>query len=304
MLRQAALFLDDHCGRRVSTYVCVAGCLVSLVIAASAAVWMAGRPALSGWQTLLGFAILLSVGALAAQAFFEIEGWLEQRYRDRKAAQIYDRLQANLNEPFTLYLRPFASTNEIDVETARTIQIKGGVGAATHLVAADRLEFEAEIEKSLRGIGPLVALGQPLEHRGAGRILVEDAVWREAITALMSASRLIVLLPSSRAGTHWEVDRLLSEPDLMAKTVVIDPPDGSGPEDASEYDPAREWDGIRDAFNQRGYTLPEDDRDGRLLWFGSSREPALDADLGLGGGGLKRFAADVLKRLETNSEQA
>ena len=139
-------------------------------------------------------------------------------------------------------------------------------------LGTDRLEFEAEVERALRPIGPLVALGKPLEHMGAGRIRVGDHEWRDAVERLMDAAELIVLLPSSRPGTTWEVRTLLSEGRLV-KTIVVDPPDDLGADDAT-YDPSEEWAEVRRAFAAEGFSLPPDDSEGCCYTSATTRPPS------------------------------
>jgi hypothetical protein len=79
-------------------------------------------------------------------------------------------------------------------------------------------DFEEILQKAVEGLyrGPyqlwglsLVALG---EHDalifGAGLAYSSEAEWREAFSALAEAVRLIVIVPSSRPGTLWELSQL------------------------------------------------------------------------------------------------
>lgn len=242
--------------------------LAVLMAGAVLAVWVAARPG-AGWLTALGgYLAILGVMTLLAQWLYDLDGWLVQQGRDLRARALFEQLRAGEPvEPFTLYLRPFASTDAIAEQAVRTIRpTTGGL-----IVSTDRLEFEGEIERALRKHGPVVALGAPLEHRGAGRIAVSDDSWQEAIARLMQAARLIVLLPSPREGTLWEVDQLIDGGHL-GKTLVIDPPNRAS--SASGYDPAAEWAAIRAAFAERGYDLPADAKRGQLMRFEGGKVPS------------------------------
>ncbi len=252
------------------------------------------------WAAAFGlFSSGIILGLLGAQFFYELEGWLEQRGRDLEAAKIYSALRAGRPSPrpFTLYLRPFASTDEIGTDHDRLVPMRPVAGGPSVLaLATDRLEFEAEVEKALRPIGPLLALGQPLEHMGAGRIRVDDDEWRAAVARLMDAATLIVLLPSSRPGTTWEVKTLLSGGRLV-KTIVVDPPDELGVPD-SDYDPSEEWAEVRRAFAAEGFTLPPDDPEGLLLYFGNANTPTRSTKISIHGeSSVRAFAAGVLNEI-------
>ena len=122
--------------------------------------------------------------------------------------------------------------------------------------------------------GPLVALGEPMEHVGAGRIRIGEDQWRDAVKLLSDHAALIILLPSSRPGTLWEVERLL-ESGLIARTIIVDPPNAAGGK--NHYDQGSEWAQVRAAFAQRGYVMPKDSRVGQLLYFGRERAPKASA---------------------------
>ena len=280
-------------GRRLSSL----GLIIALVIASCGAIYIASRPYVSGWPALLAFMACLAAGLYLAQACYDLEGWFEQRERDLYAARLWGQLKDDAAvEPFILYLRPFISTNQIAQTDHHVVPIRSASGAVMNFAAAaDRVEFEAEIEGALRAFGPLVALGQPLEHMGAGRIRVEDDEWQDAIARLIDAASLVVLLPSPRPGTSWEVERILTS-GALDKTILVDPPNARGADDAS-YDPVSEWAGVYQSFHAHGFELPEDDPEGQLIWFASDHTPQLAETISLvdGQAHMRSFARRILK---------
>jgi|CXWL01.1.fsa_nt_gi hypothetical protein len=202
-------------------------------------------------------AILIgAIGVTVLATWAELYG---QRARDLGANAVFEALQRGQTpRPYSLYLRPFASTNVI-----------GGIVGVGML--AERIELEAQIERATRRFGPLVALGAPLEHIGAGRIQVEEEAWRGAISALMAHAQLIIMLPSSHGGTLQEIAMILGS-DLIKRTVMIDPPNLRK---SSRFDPAAEWAKVRETFRAASYELPSDMRNGALLYFGGRRQPLL-----------------------------
>jgi len=134
---------------------------------------------------------------------------LIQRDRDQIAGQISKLLNADdynrnsLPAEFGLYLRAFMTTDKL--------HIKG-------------FDLETMLAYSIAPSLPLVALGQPGEHLGSGRIQTTDEHWQEEILRLMDAARLILIIPSHRAGTLWEI-ATLREQGYFKKTIFIMPPE-------------------------------------------------------------------------------
>lgn len=244
---------------------------------AAAAIWLVASLASAGAVLLRGgFSPLLSnaalvgcviLGALGVTLFTTLGELYGQRVRDLRAGRIWAALQrGETPPPYTLYLRPFASTGAFE-EMGASFAIGGG-GATAALMGA-KLELEAQVERAVRPLGPMVALGKPLEHIGAGRILVDEHSWKDAIHALMAHARLVIMLPSSRLGTLEEIEMILGS-GIIRRTVLIDPPNVAR---AKRFDHKSEWDQVQQAFAARGYTVPEETQLGRLLFFGAQREP-------------------------------
>ncbi len=277
MLRTAIATLPTPRRSRIIAWMLRLGAVVSIGLGTGFAVWGAGRPDLPGWATLLAFTGALAVGLLTAQACIDGARLADQHRRDLVAADLFHAIRTGRPvPPFILYLRPFASTDAIAHQHIRAIP----VGQTGLVVDADRLEFEGEIEAALRGTAPLVALGRPLEHIGAGRIAVPDSHWKAAIEALMRAAALILLLPSPRTGTLWEIDQLIAGGHL-ARTLILDPPDHGSTR--ADYDPEAEWRAMQTAFARRGYGLPDDSRTGLVLRFHPGRAAPEQVRHGLDG---------------------
>jgi|GEM_PF-2790449 len=269
--------------------------VAAITLGVGVGAWFALHPFLGYIPSLLGFCGMLVAGMLAGQACLEWIHLYGQRGRDLRANKLAAALNAGegATERFVLYLRPFASTDRIDTYTAQTFEIQGAQpGMVSHGLAPQRMEFERQVEEALRPFGLLVGLGRPLEHLGAGRIQISDEDWKMTIRRLMDAADLIVLLPSARGGTIWEVDQLL-ESGAIAKTIVIDPPN---PPDAvaDGFDLAAEWANIREAFAGHGYDLPPDNPRGVQIYFGDQKTPIKQTDLPFSSQGpLKSLARQV-----------
>lgn len=303
MLRKIANQMETSKGTQLGRKICMVALVFSLLLGAFGAVFSASLQQLPPIIGLCLFITVLVFSILLAQLFFDLEGWFEQRQRDMDADEIFNALREDdnsVNEPFILYLRPFVSTGKIGAEHTKLVGVHtAAMGSGAMMVSSDRVEFEEEIEKALRPLGKLVALGKPLEHMGAGRIRVDDDVWQDAIKLLIDRAEMIVLLPSPRPGTCWEVEHLLTS-GALNKTIVIDPPNDRGSVDDG-YDPVSEWQGVKATFEKHGYELPEDDEEGSLIIFGADKQPAYKSKIGLSGENqVRSFAKNLQKNLNKN----
>ena len=270
-----------------------AGLWLTLIVAAMVVYINVMAPDTRAFSWALIAAILAATfGASYLSEWGDLYG---QRARDIRAQAIFKAVSAGARaRRYTLYLRPFASTNVIsrtDFSTALGVTPLGvGFGA----FSGERVELEEQIERAVRPLGPLIALGTPLEHFGAGRVLVGETEWQGAIRQLMDRASLIVMLPSSRAGTLAEIAMVL-ESDLARKTVFLDPPQlGS----QRVYDKSKEWANVREAFAERGYRLPDATRRGALMFFGTDKTNPLKEWLDIDAEDrIKRLFKKVLKRV-------
>ncbi len=271
-----------------------------LVTGAVTAVFGASRPQYDTWIALAYFSTAIVVSILLAQLFFDLEGWFEQRGRDLEAQKIFESLDGKGRPvPFTLYLRPFHSTDQIAGHTNNIVRMSTDPSQISHFAhVEERVEFESVVEKALRSIGSVVALGKPLEHWGAGRIKVADDVWQDAIKKLIDNAQLIMLLPSPRPGTSWEVEYVLSS-GAVRRTIIVDPPNHMGAANKT-YNPAAEWAGVRQVFLDHGFVLPEDDPEGRLVYFSEGTQPDMTSKISFEGqNSVRKFAKNVLKKIKT-----
>ncbi len=228
---------------------------------AAALAMYAPLPDLQLWGVLLSALLIAAAGVTVLSLTADLYG---QRTRDIRAQAIFAALQhGKAPPPYTLYLRPFLSTGAFS-------EISPGVaGMPLSGLGGAEIELEAQIESAVRPLGRMVALGLPLEHIGAGRILVDEADWKGAIRLLMKQAKLIIMLPSSRQGTLEEIDMVLGS-DLIERTVFIDPPNLAR---KARFDHAADWKQVREAFEARGYSIPADSRAGLLMFFGHERAP-------------------------------
>lgn len=112
-----------------------------------------------------------------------------------------------------LYLRPFEADNQL-------VRANPGLPFLTK-------SYEQDLTHALRKLGPVVAVGNPLEdpslpELGAARIYFRDGDWQRQVSELMLRAQLVVLHIGSSPGVQWEVAKAI-ELDLPAKLILCIP---------------------------------------------------------------------------------
>ncbi|MEW8050052.1 MAG: hypothetical protein AB2809_06700 [Candidatus Thiodiazotropha sp.] len=173
-----------------------------------------------------GYGILLLIQAsVVSFVVLFVGGWFV-RIHDEKMMYLKHKRVQSLAESKTqeipsnlvMYLRPFDSTNKYFINTD-WMNVFSEYGLSYD--ASD--DIEMFISKSLERKYEFVALGKPGEHRGAGRILVNENDWKEQVERLAKGSLFILIIPSHKEGTLWEIEMIINN-DLLDKTIFIIPP--------------------------------------------------------------------------------
>ena len=165
--------------------------------------------------------------------------------QDRNAGDFSQVLQAEdlmdkaLPSSFCLYLRPFMTTDKIHV---------------------GEMDLETILAYSLSRVSPVIALGHPGEHIGAGRIKTSDEHWQEEIMRLIDNATLIFIIPSHREGTLWEIKNL-SQGKYLSKTIFIMPPNIIFEKEPYEL----QWKQASEAAQVFGIDLPPYEREGTIF---------------------------------------
>jgi len=152
-------------------------------------------------------------------------------------------------ERFGLYLRPFLSTGRIRINIHR-------------LYESVEVDFEMLFAYSLKPYVPVIALGQPGEHVGAGRINTTDSDWQAVASSLIENAQCVYIVPSNRPGTLWEV-QFLRQTRALSKAVFIMPPEARMADDKTLF--SKHWEETRQACAELGVQLPRHKRQGMLF---------------------------------------
>jgi hypothetical protein len=187
--------------------------IVTTVAAAIVGGWVLEVVDVRWWVRLVLLALVAAPVMSVANAAFRGDVRRAQRRRDAHAAAIVEAILSGRRvEPYSLYLRPFVSTDRLMAQAFRS-----GMTVPVHL------DVETVLARSLRDRAPLIGLGQPGEmDEGIARVMTPEDHWRDAVLALARTAEFIVMLPLSRPSTTWELKRIV-ESGLVGRTLFIMP---------------------------------------------------------------------------------
>jgi hypothetical protein len=186
-----------------------------------------------------------------------------QERRDQAARMILAYARGGDDDlPACLYLRPFESVNRMVAQVA-------GLSLES---TASYLDFEQILRKAVESLDRasvysrplhLVALGEyDAAIFGAGLAQSGEAEWRESFAALTRAVRLIVMVPSVRPGTLWELSQL-ADKKAWGKTLLVMPESVYSRE--AQVEAARLWQQVTAAARDLGVALPAYDKNGAIF---------------------------------------
>jgi hypothetical protein len=153
-----------------------------------------------------------------ANSWFQFDIKEGQDRREAAAKDLARRIMAGERapSPFSLYLRPFASTGRLPAQPSPPEDWNV-------TVPPGHLDVETLFDRALRDRCPILALG----HRGdiaegAARIATSNEEWRSLMAALAEKAALIIMVPLASPSTSWELG-WLTEHDLLGKVLMVMP---------------------------------------------------------------------------------
>ena len=188
-----------------------------------------------------------------------------QMRRDKAAIALFNAAISGDQQKFAVFLRPFYTTDKI--YTNQTIIVSQQWGTTTIIIPH---KLEDTLVEAFRSTLPVVALGKPGETFGVGRILVDEDSWQKAASELMQRASLLICLPSSRPGSHWEMNQITLN-HYLSKTVFIMPPNPP-----SSF---RTWKDLKEDWDFEALTEDEVAKFDDRLWDDTSLDVASKAEL-------------------------
>lgn len=175
----------------------------------------------------------------------------QQNIRDEIASNTVEEFQKNgntTNTEFAMYLRSFETTGKL-------------------LQAETGIELETAMAQLFPSALPIFAFGEPGEHIGASRILTSEEEWQKLVASMLSSTQLILLIPSIKKGTLWEIEHIAIH-QFLSKTVFIMLPTIKSKEDVIK----QEWDALAIHLKGIGLHLPVYRKDGLLFMLSDEGE--------------------------------
>lgn len=199
--------------------------------------------------------------------FFQSEMSYEQKSKDKRAQNKLDNIKNNKNfmAEFALYLRGFSWENKL---TTQNMELGGGFPSQT----PTHIDLETIIVRSLEPL-ETVAVGNPSDVFGAGKILTTDANWQDVVADLAEAAEVIIFIPASSKGTIWEAEELVTSKHLE-KCIFVMP---MSPTESLSYH--NEWRKTQNLLKKRGLSLPNYQSGGSLFRFDKNKEIAAEESL-------------------------
>jgi hypothetical protein len=181
----------------------------------------------------------------------------EQVERGEFAGRVHEAFEAGeLPPPYTLFLSPFYVRKKMEAKNPR----KGAVPLLpAYFSEPARLPFESVLAGAFENDHPLVALDAEGDVVGVGSIATDDEDWMEVFRKLSGAAEVVVVIPSERPGTRWELE-WLQRRDGLRKTIFVMPPKT----ETRAIDLAKEWERSREDLRDL-FELPDYKESGALF---------------------------------------
>jgi hypothetical protein len=219
---------------------------------------------LSGHSGFTFGGFLLSL--VIATPLLLLGGWLvsshekaEQAVLDADVQKLASGGDLASNEQFFLYLRPFSSTNAYRLSDSHLNLFSWELWERDGFDDIERI-----VARALRPTAKLVALGTPGEHRGAARMLTTENDWQIELSSLAKKAKLIILIPSHRPGTLWELAHIKKNR-YFNKVVCIMPPSDNFFYITDKCNTKSEWEQAREACMGLDIELPKHSAGGALF---------------------------------------
>jgi hypothetical protein len=197
--------------------------------------------------------ILIPLGWILA-LYWVILGFKSQREFNFELALTASKEAHNI-----LDLRPFCITNKLIVKNPQPPLPSLLSSIFPFYLPTDflpeNINWESILAKSIEELAPLIGLGFPSEATGAN--LIEVKKWKKSVLALMEQAELIFVVPSSHAGTKWEID-MLRKGNYLSKCLFI-LPEGMDP---FRFTISQSWLTLKNSMEQIGIEIPEYNKKG------------------------------------------
>lgn len=209
-------------------------------------------------------------------------GW---RSKQTRLNEHVDEVVAE-GKPFTLYLRPFATSGRIKVPN-------DWPHFGQRMLLGDPWDVELALATVIGADAPLVAIGDSRGGFGAAKLATSDADWRHHMRRLAQGARLILAVPLDRPSTLWEMQEINASDALREKTVFVMPPSSRFYDFLLfffRWSVAARWRRSARQLATKGLSLPRYRHRGGFFLIGPDGQPSILA-------GFRNFKPDYIDNM-------
>jgi hypothetical protein len=139
----------------------------------------------------------------------------------RMRASAGDRVLGDDDRAPIVYLRSFTADGTV-LENPLSSRVRSSLWARY-------ITQEERLERTLRKVGPFVAVGDPTEslpRLGAARVYASDEEWRTAVDELTAGAAVVLLQTGESDGLAWEVQHVVGLDSPERVILALPPPGG------------------------------------------------------------------------------
>jgi hypothetical protein len=216
------------------------------------------------WITAILTCFVMGIVTNSIDRFFL---YRQQRFRDKRALEIFSAVKAGKPAIYSLYLRGFGTTGHLHFgkggkarleDRLQDLEIRGGQNAFSDL--------ETLITEAMEYFAPMIALGRPGEQLGAGRVETEEENWIEDFQLLALHAKTLVLFPIATEGTLREVEFIVKH-GFWPKTIILMPTENP----SANWD--LQWDYMKRKAEEFGLDFPVYQSGGMVFKIGQQGSP-------------------------------
>lgn len=176
-----------------------------------------------------------------------------QQARDLVAERmIKQHFISDLTNEFAIYLRPFSITEQLYISLDEKL-----VDTNIFSISDKPWDLEVAIADSFWPILPFIGLGEPTEAYGTGRAFTKEINWKHYIKSMIDSALFIIIVPSFKPGTLWEMNYIVKN-DYLKKCLFV------MPWQTSSYG-MRDWEKTQKCTADIGIELPGYTQDGAIF---------------------------------------
>ena len=203
-----------------------------------------------------------------------------QEKRDRRAQLILEQAKQGRSSDYALYLRSFSTTGQMPAEDT-SVNVQPGFDPRP--LDSQLVDLETVFAEVLECDAPVIALGEPGEQIGAGRVKTDDDHWKDDLEVLADNALLLLVLPSRGSSLQWEIEWIKLHGHLKKSMFVMPPKKAwflSLPGGSKGISWEKTWKTLYPRFQEKDIELPPYEKSGMIFFLGDEGTVSARASLG------------------------